>query len=140
MKEELEQKLINEFPVELGIINGQFPPLTHSLMSFGCECRDGWFDIIYNCLKGIKEFNNTFLKNPDDYKIAVMQIKEKYGTLRIYTNYSYDEIDKLIEDATKLSAKTCEVCSSIENVYPTKSGWIQTLCEKCHNKLEGEVE
>lgn len=44
MREELEKKLYNEFPLLYG---GRNKPLTESLMGFGCECGDGWYDLLY---------------------------------------------------------------------------------------------
>jgi len=44
MKRELEQKLINDFP-ELYIEHNE--PPTKSLMCFGMDVEDGWYDIVY---------------------------------------------------------------------------------------------
>lgn len=51
---------------------------------------------------------------------------------------NYDEtIEKIIEEAEKLSSKICERCGSTKNVSSTKGYWIKFLCDKC--KLSNEV-
>ena len=42
--------------------------------------------------------------------IKIVQVKEKWGGLRIYTDYSNKELDKVIYDAEKESLEICEVC------------------------------
>lgn len=58
-----------------------------------------------------------------------MQIKEKYGGLRLYGASS---LESLLED---LSYHICEECGSMEEVGQTQ-GWIKTLCKKCANKSD----
>jgi len=59
---------------------------------------------------------------------AVIQVKEKFGTLRFYCP-STSAIDKYIRLAERLSAVTCEECGKPGT--PNESGWISTLCEEC---------
>lgn len=62
------------------------------------------------------------------------QVKEKYGTLRFYTNYSTRIMDKLINHAEYQSEKTCELCG--EEGELSGYGWLTTLCET-HRKEKG---
>ena len=48
MKQELEQQLIAKYPKLFGDVNKS--PM-ESLMCFGCECGDGWYDILDNLLR-----------------------------------------------------------------------------------------
>jgi hypothetical protein len=61
---------------------------------------------------------------------AVVQVKEKYGTLRFYCTGT-PAIDKYIRLAERLSAMTCEDCGKPGQA--NESGWISTLCEECRN-------
>ena len=61
---------------------------------------------------------------------AVVQVKEKYGTLRFYCPAT-PAIDKYTRLAERLSAVTCEDCGKPGE--PNESGWISTLCEECRN-------
>ena len=60
-------------------------------------------------------------------KIPVIhQVKEKFGTLRIYTSHADDYIRGVIDMAELLSASTCECCGSAGKLY--RQGWHKTLC------------
>lgn len=63
--------------------------------------------------------------------IYVMQIKEKFGTLRFYLSEETDEMSKLIEEAEAKSAETCEVCGApgTPGTLGKNGYWITTLCE-----------
>lgn len=95
---------------------------TESLMCFGFECGKGWYNLIDELCQKIKDTNP-----PEDFEI--IQVKEKFGTLRVYTNYSTKEIEELITEAENKSAVTCEVCGDVGK--ETGDYWIRTLCEKC---------
>ena len=61
------------------------------------------------------------------------QIKEKYGRLRFYVAGETDEMAKIIREAERKSAKTCEECGK-----PGESrdnGWSYTACRE-HTKKE----
>lgn len=103
--------------------NKQKPQEPYEL--FGIECGKGWNKLIIPILDYIDLYNSGH-----DYKIEILQIKEKFGGLRIYTSFSTPELDQLIDDAEEQSFKTCEYCGSTENVSQT-TGWIKTLCRKC---------
>lgn len=68
-------------------------------------------------------------------------IKEKFGDLRVYyqcNDPNAKQIDQIIRQTCQLASKTCEKCSSMENVAcrdltNNEGEWIQTLCLKCYN-------
>lgn len=107
--------------------NKQKPQEPYEL--FGIECGKGWNKLIIPILDYIDLYNSGH-----DDKIEILQIKEKFGGLRIYTSFSTPELDQLIDDAEEQSFKTCEYCGSAGNVLPTKTGWIKTLCSKCRER------
>ena len=117
MKKELEDSLFKEF-------SQFFNPADHqSLMIFGFEVGDGWYNLIRDGCKRIKELNPP-------KKFEVVQVKEKFGGLRFYTEYTTEKIYKIIEDMEDLSYKTCEFCGSTDDVRQT-GGWIKTVCKNC---------
>ena len=67
---------------------------------------------------------------------AVVQVKEKYGTLRYYTNGHNDAIEKLISKAEAQSAKTCEQCGKKGKMRI--GGWYRVLCNECQFKRDLE--
>lgn len=59
----------------------------------------------------------------------LFQVKEKFGSLRMYINESTDEMSARISKAEKDSQSICECCGKPGKLI-TK-GWMQTLCEGC---------
>ena len=101
-------------------------------MCWGCECGDGWFNILSNLCQDIVKAGP-----PEHFKFA--QVKEKFGGLRVYTFGSTEEISRLIHAAQEESYKTCEKCGSKENVISDWiCGWVRTLCKSCAVRDFGE--
>ena len=78
-----------------------------------------------------------------DPSIPITQIKEKFGTLRIY-HMGPEWVERLVDICEVASAECCEDCGSFRGYYnetykdyanittaagPT--GWIKTLCDGC---------
>lgn len=68
--------------------------------------------------------------------LAVNQVKEKYGTLRVYCPGN-DIIFKYVLLAERLSAVTCEICGKPGKTAATH-GWYSTLCTECRGRKENE--
>ena len=95
---------------------------------FGIECGPGWFKLLDNLFFNIqKEIDRGKI---DGFKIT--QVKEKYGTLRVYSNFGNKKIDKLIEIAEAKSSITCELCGKKGSLRTI--GWLTTLCGKCYKE------
>ena len=127
---------------------------------FGIECGEGWKDIldltfrlVYNRYKNSKknlefwEQTKSTVRNVDpqilieakkrlqkdeDELPVVAQIKEKFGTLRIYCDNVNDYAAGVFDMAESLSGMTCEKCGA--RGKQTGSSWIHTLCENCEKK------
>lgn len=118
MNPELETKLVTAYP---SLFRGKDAPVTENLMSFGCECGDGWFELINQACQLIAQHAEPgFLWT---------QIKEKYGTLRLNYTGGDGYTDGVVDMAEALSAITCEACGAPGKLRGT--GWLQTLCDKC---------
>jgi hypothetical protein len=81
----------------------------------------GWSDII----------NELYNKKPEDVK--VIQVKEKYGTLRFYVLVAPEWYFNFIDEMENKSSKVCEKCGK-PGMIRTDRGWILTLCDEC-NKM-----
>lgn len=134
MKTELQQKLLQNYPK---IFIQHNKSCKETLMCWGFECCDGWYDLI-NMLCSQLQFDIDRNGYP---QIEAVQVKEKFGTLRFYTTYAdndpvEDEERKcgrqegLITFAEMLSSKICCFCGTNQNIGSTK-GWITYCCEKC---------
>jgi len=96
----------------------------------------GWFPLLIKLMDKLYpliEKEDMFI----DFKI--MQIKEKFGSLRFYILIGTDEMYSVINEAEELSTHICEECGSLENIVYTK-GWIQTLCITCGNKSKKDYK
>jgi len=92
-------------------------------IAFGIECGDGWFHIINNLCFSIYNYcEHNKIEFPD-----VVQIKEKFGTLRFYIHGGNETISQLISFAEYMTETTCEVCG---NIGKTRGrGWVRTVCD-----------
>lgn len=128
MSPELERKLKTDFPYLYAELNTPYP--TTSLMSFGIDCDDGWFNILYDASAKIEA---EILKEPADYRAAYRaeQIKEKFGGIRLYMLASNDRIESIIRELERQSFNTCEFCGSPGTATENGRGWIKTVCEDC---------
>jgi hypothetical protein len=105
------------------ITRGRHEPLTQNLMAFGFECRDGWFDIL----------NELFAKmEASDTEIVLLQVKEKFGTLRVYYHGGDDTVYGWVEAAEAKSAVTCEQCGQPGELRGTY--WVYTACDECEEE------
>ena len=117
-----------------------------SCLSFGIECNLGWYEILASLCWMIKqhEDNKVWRKKyleandpeklqqePEYFPVKFDQIKEKYGTLRVYFSGGDEYVEGLVSMAEAISGKICEVCGN--KGEPNKGGWISTLCETHRN-------
>ena len=128
MKAELQKKLFEKYPK---IFRQKDLPMQETAMCWGIDCGDGWFQII-DLLCGLLQWDTDHNKYP---QIEAVQVKEKYGGLRFYTNGENDHQSGMIKYTCHLSEYVCEECGSMEGVTQTE-GWIVTLCPKCMKKYK----
>lgn len=106
---------------------------------FGDEgvSKSGWRKLVKPLIEACQKEN-----------VAILQIKEKYGTLRFYVGGASDHIFRLIEKAEEKSAETCYDCGEpgyLQSHEGNPFGWYSTLCEKCglekgHEAVKYEAE
>jgi len=94
---------------------------------------DGWekaFGLQY-----MDELKKQLKKDKILYKWRIYDVKEKYGTLRVYCNYGTDAIYKIIDKYEDLSYETCYYCG--KPVYKVSEGYILPYCKDCWEKEFG---
>lgn len=62
--------------------------------------------------------------------LQIVQIKEKFGSLRIYTHNSCIAIDTIITNAEMLCEKTCENCGTFIEIEEGKKSYSRR-CKNC---------
>lgn len=167
MNPELENQLIKKYP---HFFKDRDKSPKESLMCFGCEHQDGWYLILDNLcgyINQVIESRSSLLKLKESLKteenhgyksfkcpnVVFDQIKEKYGTLRVYWHFetlpSYEELNNEFEDPNALSEAikrysdtienaidfseylssiTCEITGKKGKLY--SDGWCVTLCKE----------
>lgn len=135
MTEERDKALCAKYPK---IFRNRRGDPKQTLMCFGFEHDDGWFDIIDTLCHTIqhhldwKRGSDKFKGMPDEewdecHQTVAVQVKEKWGGLRFYVSNSDDYIDGAISLAESLSLRTCEQCGAPGK--PRGGGWVRTLCD-----------
>ena len=117
MEEAKEKILYDKYPELFG---QKDLSMQETCMCWGIDCGNGWFEILDQMCKELQA-----LKQP----LQFTQIKEKFGTLRVYTNHCSDESEHIISKACDSSENTCEMCGQ-----PGKldgKTWLSTRCTVC---------
>jgi hypothetical protein len=86
---------------------------------FGNEVGKGWQGIVQPLIALCKAEG-----------VEILQIKEKFGTLRFYVSAAPEHVLDAIDEAEKGSRVTCEDCGARGKARD--DGWIRTLCDDCN--------
>lgn len=86
---------------------------------------DGWLPSIELMLQEIDEY----LKQQNIQSFEILQIKEKFGQLRVYTSEGDEQLYAIIRKAAKEIDKTCEICGT-EGQLQMVEGWLGVRCER----------
>lgn len=121
MTPEIEQELVNAYPALFADRESK-----GSCMAYGCECGDGWAEIL-------RSLGRLIAGRKCGYRFS--QIKEKFGLLRIYGYGGDDYIAGAVAMAEAVSGSVCERCGDRGSVRG--KGWLVTLCDRCHEKSQG---
>ncbi len=127
MKKELQLELKEKYPE---LLQGMDMTIQESCMAWGMEIGEGWSKIMSELCEKISKKG-----------VVLTQVKEKFGTLRVYFSAPekvHDEVDNLINKAEGKSAKTCEVCGG--DGKTRGGGWLVTLCDSCDEERHKERE
>ena len=105
-------------------------------MCWGVECGDGWYPLIETLCAALSWDGYDFLHNhARQDPPVVVQVKEKFGSLRFYVDGATEADDATIGFAALLSGRVCETCGTMNGTYQTQ-GWIRTTCKACDKDAE----
>ena len=122
MRKELEQRLVERWPSWFNLEG----VIQKTLMPFGFVHGDGWFDLLWQLCERLEPIVRA-AERESGRPFEVLQVKEKFGGLRVYMNISNDAISALIENAELESTQTCEVCGKPRT--RRGEGWNTTRCD-----------
>ena len=159
MRNELEEQLGKDFPF---MQRSRYDE--HNLYYlYGCECSDGWYDLIHELCQAITE---RYERDGKPVDILVAQVKEKFATLRFYYDYEDGscsmaldffggpslrfmpndggdeetvqlrrDIAGIIRSYEKKSGSVCEECGKTGEIRKDLR-WIRTLCDECYGNYK----
>lgn len=125
MKQELEAKLFAKYPK---IFKQKDDSMQTTCMCWGIDTGDGWYDLLDNLCQQLQSMTDHNGHLPDRFpQIEATQVKEKFGTLRFYTNGSSDWQDGVISFAEWMSASICDECGKPGKINDD-GGWLACRC------------
>lgn len=98
-------------------------PMSQTCMCWGFP-GDGWFGLLLEASVALEAL---------DLRIAAVQVKEKFGTLRFYIGGPDDRderVNAIVRRAEERSCVECEDCGAAGE--RRGGGWIRTLCDNCY--------
>jgi hypothetical protein len=122
MKKELDDQLCAKYPK---IFAERHMSMQDTCMCWGFECGDGWYDLLDKLCEKIQNHVDV---NPGMPQVVASQVKEKFGSLRFYVNGADDQVYDFIDEAERVSGRTCEDCGKEGKVRG--SGWISVKCDE----------
>lgn len=102
----------------------------------GEQLPDSWFKLF---LLLCKNLHPMIVKSNLLHSFYFVQLKEKYGTMRVHTSGCTNNMNDLINVYESFSKYICQHCGK----FPTKvmtTGWITFLCEDCLKDDDCPVE
>ena len=91
-------------------------------IQYGTEIASGWYDAMFSCALKLECLKTDLI---------VVQLKEKFGTVCIYTEGGNEATRKVILEAEQEINKICENCGAFTGVLRTSRSWWRTLCDVC---------
>ncbi len=128
MDKKLENKLYEKYPK---LFRQKDLSIQESCLCWGLECGAGWYwliDGLCNCIQSYIDANKK-------EQVEIVQLKEKFGSMRFYVNGADDLIHGMIWLAESMSYTICESCGSTSDIIHTEEGWIKTICKNCNKRL-----
>ena len=124
MNVEKEQALFNKYP---SLFGQKDKSMQETCMCWGICVGDGWYDLLDTLCNELKVFPG----------LQFTQVKEKFGTLRAYTNFTNDKVEEAVLEAERASAKTCEGCGKPAKL--NKGPWLRVECKACKKSREAKL-
>jgi hypothetical protein len=137
LRDELDKNLCLAFP---NLYRERYK--TRFGLRYGFEIPEGWFFLVEE-LSTQLEAEILKAKPAKRPTYHALQVKEKFAHLRFYMHDMTDAMERLIDQATEKSGKTCQECGKAGTMYPPneqrKPGsfvWLETLCPQHQDERE----
>ncbi len=163
MRDELEKRLIDKYSFMKPQISREEQDRMGKICdlygAFGCECGDGWYDLLDEMCTKIQGVYDERGRKPD---IIIDQIKEKFATLRFYYHFEgeepgiqafdffgqgsirmhpgkddevHEKIAQIVRWGEERSGEICERCGKPGKLRQY-AHYICTQCDECYESRE----
>lgn len=75
---------------------------------WGFQCQDGWYDLLNNALS----LASAWCDITDCKQVTVLEVKEKFGGLRIHYQGGDDYVKGVFNFAETMSVNICAICGT----------------------------
>ncbi|HEX8595979.1 MAG TPA: hypothetical protein VF682_22275 [Pseudomonas sp.] len=107
----------------LPILRRNYPKLFSSPDLQEIRCYSGWLDLLDALCRTLQ---NDMDDHPDARQLVIVQIKEKWGGLRVYVSGGDAFCKGAIALAAEVSLTTCEVCGQPGSLVGER--WVSVRC------------
>ena len=136
MNPENTLRLFSAFPY---LYRGRSKSVHESSMSYGFQCGDGWFDLVWSLSQAIEDTARKDGLDPQsDAWPEATQVKEKFGTLRFHLRERNEATMALAESALVASQGICEECGQPGSPTANSRSPSKTLCPMHAEDLLGK--
>lgn len=99
-----------------------------NLIQGSLEVHEGWYDLIWGmCEQLIAARESQSLPISEKHPLYIVQVKEKYGVLRVSAHTSTMEDEQIIEMFEDMSQFVCEICGEPGRIRGQH--WLYTACD-----------
>lgn len=98
-----------------------------------CETPTGWREFLKSYFIAAKDVYDNKMTEGERQQFQYVQIKEKFGRLRICHNMYTPELEKIDNFYEDVSEHICYKCGRWTNKMTT--GWIVPVCEECSKEM-----
>lgn len=119
MSPELQEQLYEKYPRILASLGNPSSPASCST-----DCGDGWYRLVERLLDCVQDLADE----QGAMQHVAVQVKEKFGSLRVHWVASDERVDAMTVFAQALSCFICEQCGN--PATRDTNGWIRTRCDK----------
>lgn len=100
------------------------------------DLPEGWMQLFLQACVDIKE---PLVRTSDIHKFRFLQVKEKYGRMRLYHSGASEEVNDILDKYEFLSEQVCSTCGKPATTMTR--GWICPYCEEHIKKYteRGEI-
>lgn len=98
-----------------------------TLLDDGLACDAGWYQILDRLFADLSKIQKEDILT----HLRVVEVKEKFGRLRVYVVGGNERVDARIEQAVDEASATCEGCGGPSPGFRYHGAWYGNICDSC---------